>query len=94
MAVLQVRNMDDRLYETLGRRAAMENRSISQQVIEIIQRYLSTPNISDTACPDDAMLSLIGSWEDNRSADEIIADIRNSRTKSTHRFKEMPDVFT
>ena len=91
MAVLQVRNMDDMLYETLGRRAAMENRSISQQVIEIIQRYLSSPDSFNTTCPDDAMLSLIGSWEDDRSADEIIADIRNSRTKNTHRFKG--DIF-
>ena len=84
MAVLQVRNMDDRLYEALGRRAAMENRSISQQVIEIIQRYLSAP--SQFKCADDAVLELAGTWEDERSADEIIADIRNSRTWNKHRF--------
>ena len=85
MAVLQVRNMADDLYEALGRHAAMQNRSISQQVIEIIQRYLSAPN--QFKCADDAVLELAGTWEDERSADEIIADIRNSRTKNTHRFK-------
>ena len=87
MAVLQVRNMDDALYETLGRRAAMENRSISQQVIHIIQYYLSSPN--QFKCADEAALKLAGTWEDERTADEIIADIRNSRTKNTHRFKEV-----
>lgn len=86
MAVLQVRNMDDALYEILGRRAAMENRSISQEVVAIIQRYLSSPSSSES-CPDDAVLALAGTWKDDRSADEIIADIRKSRTNDTRRFK-------
>ena len=88
MAVLQVRNMDDGLYEALGRRAAMENRSISQQVVEIIQCYLSTPH-NQTKSADEAVLELAGSWEDDRTADEIIADIYKSRTRSTRRFKEI-----
>jgi len=88
MAILQVRNMDDGLYEALGRRAASENRSISQQVIEIIQRSLSMPP-NQTKSADEAVLELAGSWEDDRTADEIIADIRKSRTKNTHRFKEI-----
>ena len=44
MATLQVRSMDDRLYEALGRRAAMDNRSISQEVVMIIKEYLSAPD--------------------------------------------------
>lgn len=32
MANLQVKSIDDDLYESLGRRAAMENRSISQEI--------------------------------------------------------------
>ncbi len=43
MAVLQVRNMADDLYGALGRRAALDNRSISQEVVEIIEKYLATP---------------------------------------------------
>ena len=89
MAVLQVRNMDDGLYEALGRRAAMENRSISQQVVEIVQRYLASPKQFE--CADDAVLALAGSWEDERTAEEIVADIRKSRVQSTHRFKG--DIF-
>ena len=82
MAVLQVRNMDDGLYEALGRRAAMENRSISQQVIEIVQRYLASPR--QFKCADDAVLELAGSWEDERTAEEIVADVyKDRRRKST-----------
>lgn len=83
MAVLQVRNMDDDLYETLGRRAAMENRSISQEVITIIQSYLSTPG--NFQCADDAVINLAGTWDDERSAEEIVVDIRKNR--ATRRFQ-------
>ena len=78
MAVLQARNMDDELYETLGCRAAMENRSISQEVVAIIQSYLSAPG--HFKCADDAVLNLAGTWKDERSAEEIIMDIRKHRT--------------
>lgn len=84
MAVLQVRSMDDELYGALGRRAAMENRSISQEVIEIITRYLATPR-SRTAAADEEVLRLAGSWEDSRAAKEIADEIRKRR--STDRFK-------
>lgn len=85
MAILQVRNMDDALYKALSRRAAMQHRSISQEVLVIIQRYLSAPDQFQSA--GDVALTLAGAWKDDRSADEIIADIRKNRTK-TRRFKE------
>ena len=88
MAILQVRNMDDRLYEGLKRRATVDNRSVSQQVITIIQRYLSA-SASFDVCPDDAVLSLAGSWQDERTTDEIVADVRKSRTKRSRRFREV-----
>ena len=84
MAVLQVRNMSDELYGALGRRAAMDNRSISQEVIEIIKRYLASPRGASVAA-DDAVLQLAGSWLDDRSAKRIAADIRKDR--STKRFQ-------
>jgi plasmid stability protein len=43
MAHLQVRDMDDKLYSSLRELATNEKRSISQEVIYIIQKYLSTP---------------------------------------------------
>jgi len=43
MAILQVRDIDDRLYSLLKLRAKSENRSVSQEVISIIEKYLSNP---------------------------------------------------
>lgn len=84
MAVLQVRNMADDLYGALGRRAALDNRSISQEVIEIIKRYLASPCNAPAA--DEEALRMAGSWNDSRSADEIVATIRKDR--STQRFQK------
>ena len=84
MAVLQVRSMDDELYGALGRRAAQESRSISQEVIEIIKRYLAAPRTL-AAHPDEEALRLAGSWDDSRSAGEIAGAIRKAR--ATRRFR-------
>ena len=84
MAVLQVRNMADDLYGALGRRAALENRSISQEVIEIIKTYLATPRRSTAT--DEEALRMAGSWGDARPAEEIAAAIRSAR--STRRFRK------
>ncbi|MDA1044849.1 MAG: antitoxin [Verrucomicrobia bacterium] len=84
MAVLQVRNMADDIYGALGRRAALDNRSISQEVIEIIERYLATPR--NLAAADVEALGLAGSWNDSRPAGEIVGAIRKER--STRRFRE------
>ena len=81
MAILQVRSMDDDLYGALSRRAIMENRSISQEVISIIKKYLAASQTL-SASPDEAALRLAGSWSDGRSADKITNSIRKSRTAS------------
>ena len=91
MATLQVKGMDDRLYQALGARAAMENRSISQEVVSIIQQYLTSP-VEDPRSTGRAVLELAGSWQDERSAEEIIRDIRQSLHFS-RRNKELGDVF-
>lgn len=83
MAILQVRSMDKELYQALGRRAALENRSISQEVIEIIKRYLATP-LARRGAADEEALHLAGSWDDSRSEQEIAGAIRKAR--STRRF--------
>ncbi len=83
MAVLQVRTMDDNLYEALGRRAVMDNRSISQEVVSMIKRFLAEP-IGSSVNPDEEVLKLAGSWEDDCSAEEQIANIRSAR--KTERF--------
>ena len=45
MAMLQVRDMDNRLYDTIRYSAKKANRSISQQVITILQEYFSSRQI-------------------------------------------------
>ena len=65
MATLQVRSIDDRLYKALGKRAHMDNRSISQEVVMMIKQYLSSTD-SNYRRKSDALLELAGSWEDGR----------------------------
>lgn len=84
MATLQVKGMDDALYRALAARAASENRSISQEVVTILQEYLSQP-ASHRAPNDDVIRALAGSWNDDRSADEIVDEIRRNR-RSSKRF--------
>lgn len=91
MANLQVRDIDDRLYESLRERATREKRSISQEVVLILEKYLSRPNAYDVN-PTDEFLSLSGSWKDERTAEEIISDIRSSRRNSS-RFGSGGNVF-
>ena len=85
MANLQVKSIDDDLYKSLGRRAAMENRSISQEVVSILKAYLSTPSRQHKKV-NQQFLELCGSWQGAESAESMIEDIRKSRAKtSEHR---------
>ena len=86
MATLQVRSVEDQLYEALGKRAAQDNRSISQEVVAILKEYLSRPSQPKKASEN--FLELCGTWQDDRSPDELAEEIRKSR-KSARRFKEV-----
>jgi plasmid stability protein len=89
MATLQVKGIDDRLYEALRARAAMENRSISQQVVAIVRQYLARPPL-DVCKAGEAFLELIGSWEGEEGPEEAAAALRKAR-RSGRRF-QVPDV--
>jgi plasmid stability protein len=91
MATLQVKGMDDRLYEALRARATMDNRSISQEVVAIVREYLARPS-QDARHANEAFMSMLGSWPDDRDAEEIVADIQTSR-RSGQRFNVDPHVF-
>jgi plasmid stability protein len=78
MANLQVKGIDDDLYRALGARAKRENRSISQQVVTIIEEYLTRGGEIGRR-PAAAFLDLAGSWADERDADEIAREIRKAR---------------
>jgi plasmid stability protein len=91
MATLQVRDIDDRLYDYLKVAAKLQNRSISQEVVTIIQNYLnSSQNSTRNATLE--FISLTGAWVDEENADAIIDNIRRGRTRSK-RFGENNGVF-
>lgn len=91
MAILQVRDIDDRLYSLLRDRARLENRSISQEVVTILEAYLANPAMH-SANPTREFLSLTGSWEDNRPSAEIVQEIRRMR-KNSRRFEDADVLF-
>ena len=47
MATLHVRNVPDELYEQLRRRATKESRSLSSEVIRLLERALTAPAQAD-----------------------------------------------
>ena len=91
MATLQVRDLDDELYETLKRYAKREHRSISQQAAYILEQFL-TGNMQTAADANAAFLMLAGTWHDERPAREIAEDLRASR-KQGRRQQHLGDVF-
>ncbi len=84
MATLQVKNVDDKLYRRLKANAAAEHRSLSQQVLAIIEEHLKQAANPPIPRP---ITDFIGAWKnDERSTEEIIRDTRASR-RTGHRFK-------
>jgi plasmid stability protein len=81
MATLQVRDIDDGLYSSLRILADKEHRSISQEVVKILESHVQHP---DRKIPDATgeFLSLSGAWQDNRSADTMVKEIRHERKNS------------
>jgi len=91
VANLQVPDIDERLYESLRALATHDRRSISQEVVHILEKYLSLPRTLDRN-PTDEFLTLAGSWEDDRTADEIVAELRKHRS-AFRRFGENDELF-
>ncbi len=88
MANLQIKGVDDAIYEELKKLAAAENRSVSQQTLFLIKDYLSKKQrVRTLKTPLQVLLELAGSWEGEESAEEIIAKIKKARRSST-RLKE------
>ncbi len=84
MANLQIKGMDDDLYAAIKEMAVSENRSVSQQVLFLIKQYLANrKQISKCNSPAQVLLNLAGSWEDPRSAEQIVDEIRDARKNST-----------
>ncbi|MCA0444947.1 MAG: antitoxin [Bacteroidetes bacterium] len=82
MSTLQVRDIDEKLYDYLKVRAKGNKRSLSQEVITILEELLNSPHGKSVNSTIE-FLSLSGSWEDSRPAEEIAEDIRSSRTANS-----------
>jgi hypothetical protein len=83
MANLQIKGIDDDLYKEIKNIAASRNRSVSQQVLMLIKNYLSKQHqIEKIKSPAQVLIDLSGSWDDARSAENIIMDIKKDRKNS------------
>ena len=91
MATLQVKGFNEDLYKALGVRAKRDNRSISQEVVKLIQDFLTRPSGSAEEATR-AFLALSGAWEDKRSPRQIAQNIRKSR-RAGKRFRRGGNVF-
>jgi hypothetical protein len=90
MASMTVRDISDEMLDRIRLLSERERRSVNKQFLVIVEDGLR----AHTAAMDcgrwtgpSASLQvalwrdMVGKWEDERSTDEIIADIRNHRTR-------------
>jgi hypothetical protein len=91
MANLQVRDIDNRLYDALKRKAELEHRYISQEVLIMIENHISKGNL-ETENQTSEFLKLSNSWIDTRSAEEITQDIKSNRSKNS-RIRIIDEIF-
>ena len=90
MAILQVRDIDDKLYSALKKKAKLERRSISKEVIKILEDYLAQSELSENRATEE-FLNLVWVAEEE-SMEDVVNKIKSGRTESD-RFSEMNDVF-
>lgn len=84
MANLQIKGVDDAIYEELKKLAAAEKRSVSQQTLFLIKDYLAKKQrVAALKRPVQVLLELAGSWDEDGTAEELIAKIRKARRSST-----------
>ena len=84
MANLQIKGVDDTIYEELKKLAAAENRSVSQQALLMIKDYLAKrQRMHGVKAPAQVLLELAGSWEGRESAEEMITKIKVGRKSLT-----------
>lgn len=83
MANLQIKNVEDNLYEEIKKLALAENRSVSQQVLFLVKEYLAKrKHLTATKSPAQVLLDLSGSWEDDKNAEQIVKEIKSARKSS------------
>jgi len=84
MANLQIKGIDENIYAHIKKMAAAENRSPSQQILFIANKYMTGKGGEySEKMPVQTLLELAGSWDDDRSAEAILSEIKMSRRKET-----------
>lgn len=91
MANLQVRDIDDRIYAALRQRAKRRHRSLSQEVVHIVEEDLARP-AADHRPQSEMLLELCGSWTGPETASQIIDAVRRGRVRSG-RFEKHDGLF-
>ncbi len=92
MANLQVKGVDDAFYETLKQLAKREGRSLSQQVTFMLKEFVAKrEKVAGIKKPGELLLDLAGSWEDERSPQEIVEEVQKAR-RSSAKLKDGFDV--
>jgi len=72
--------MNDDFYAQIKALAGSENRSVSQQILFMTKEYLlKKQQLQAVKMPAQVLLELAGAWEDGRTAEEMIADLKQSR---------------
>ncbi|MEN6422874.1 MAG: hypothetical protein ABFD76_13110 [Smithella sp.] len=80
MANLQIKGMNDDLYSQIKALAKSEKRSVSQQILFITKEYLlKKQQLQAVKMPAQVLLDMSGSWEDERTPEEIIAELKQAR---------------
>ena len=83
MANLQIKGIEGSIYKEIKDMAAAEHRSVSQQILFIVKNYLARKkHANELRSPAQVLLELSGSWDDRRSTDKILSDIKSSRKNS------------
>lgn len=83
MANLQIKGIDDKLYATIKKLAASENRSVSQEILFLVKEHVAKRKQTVAIrTPAQVLLDLSGSWVDNRGANVIITEIKAARRNS------------
>ena len=90
MAILQVRDIDDDLYHAIKRQADKERRSISQEVITILETYFREGHHQTAKARIDEFTNL--EWVGDETPEELTHQVKTARSVNK-RFGKKNDLF-
>ncbi|MCX7046534.1 MAG: hypothetical protein NTX50_13745 [Candidatus Sumerlaeota bacterium] len=91
MAMLLIKGIGPKVYETLRTRARRSHRTVSQEAKIMIQERLEHSGMPPREATE-AFLKMAGAWQDDRSAAAIICELKKAR-RSESRAKHLANVF-